>query len=379
MNSRRVTLVLFLLLAGVFGFGLLQLFELRFSAGDVYPAYSTLRADPLGTRAYYESVALLPGYRTARHYRDFDQLDADRRQTICLLGLARYQLRWLDSADEQPLDDLLRRGHRVVITFAPEDFAKTNQITEARPPRQTVKKKKAKPGTNEVVAADHRWGCRFANSFHATNDLWRSTLYFDKLDPAWTVLATRNTNFPAVIERKFGAGRLVLCADSYFVSNEALRRDRQTELLAAVLGPPQPVVFDETHLGVAENPGVMTLARRYRLHGLLAGLLVLAGLFIWQNASSFIPPLPAPPVVNATGRDSAAGFVNLLRRSIPASRILTVCVEQWRAALGRPQGRAADRVARIETIAATQAAAPPRRRNPVTAYREMVAIWKERK
>ena len=44
---------LFLLLGctAVFVFGLVRLFELRFEVGDVYPAYSSLRSDPLGAMA----------------------------------------------------------------------------------------------------------------------------------------------------------------------------------------------------------------------------------------------------------------------------------------------------------------------------------------
>jgi len=30
-------------------------FSLRFQSGDIYPAYSSFRADPLGTKALYES------------------------------------------------------------------------------------------------------------------------------------------------------------------------------------------------------------------------------------------------------------------------------------------------------------------------------------
>ncbi len=43
----------------------------------------------------------------------------------------------------------------------------------------------------------------------------------------------------------------------------------------------------------AENPGIMTLARRYHLQGTLAALVVLALLFLWKNMVSLVPPSPA--------------------------------------------------------------------------------------
>ncbi len=45
-----------LLLGGLFVTGLIQLILLRFESGDVYPPYSSLRADPLGCKALYESL-----------------------------------------------------------------------------------------------------------------------------------------------------------------------------------------------------------------------------------------------------------------------------------------------------------------------------------
>jgi hypothetical protein len=39
-----------------FVLGVGRLFVLRFKAGDMYPAYSTLRSDPLGAMVFYESL-----------------------------------------------------------------------------------------------------------------------------------------------------------------------------------------------------------------------------------------------------------------------------------------------------------------------------------
>ena len=52
-----------IVLLGVFGYGLVQLFKLRFAAGDVYPTYSSLRGDPLGCRVYFDSLEQLGGDR----------------------------------------------------------------------------------------------------------------------------------------------------------------------------------------------------------------------------------------------------------------------------------------------------------------------------
>ena len=46
---KRFAVVLLLLILAGFGYGLNRLFSLRFESGDIYPAYSSFRTDPLGT------------------------------------------------------------------------------------------------------------------------------------------------------------------------------------------------------------------------------------------------------------------------------------------------------------------------------------------
>ena len=69
---------LFVLGGAIFIWAILQLFEVRFSRGDVYPAYSTLRTDPLGAKAFYESLAHV------------DQLEVSRNETALARRHARY-------------------------------------------------------------------------------------------------------------------------------------------------------------------------------------------------------------------------------------------------------------------------------------------------
>jgi len=47
---------------------LVHLFLVRFSAGTPYPPYSSLRTDPLGTRALYEALRMIPGLRVDRRF-----------------------------------------------------------------------------------------------------------------------------------------------------------------------------------------------------------------------------------------------------------------------------------------------------------------------
>ena len=202
---------------------------------------------------------------------------------------------------------------------------------------------------------------------HLESDLaWHSALYFRDLKPHWKVLYMCGT-MPVVIERRYGAGSIVLAADSFFVSNEALRSDRHPRLLARLVAGPPTVVFDEEHNGIRDNPGIATLARNYRLHGVVAGLLLLAALFVWKNAVRFIPAYPQDDGGNdvIAGKEAGEGFINLLRRAIRPAAVFEVCLGEWRKAFSQKPRE----LAKVEEIWAQEQTRPARERDPVAAYR----------
>jgi hypothetical protein len=98
---------------------LTRILILRYERGDIYPAYSTLRADPLGTRAYYEALDSLPQYEVARGFKSLHRELEDNPQTLFYLGLDSYDISSFSKDEVAELDDFVTTGGRVVITFAP--------------------------------------------------------------------------------------------------------------------------------------------------------------------------------------------------------------------------------------------------------------------
>ena len=68
LNTRAIRVIIFALIVSGFVLGVLKLFLLRFEAGDVYPAYSSLRSDPLGSRAFYASLENINDAVVERNY-----------------------------------------------------------------------------------------------------------------------------------------------------------------------------------------------------------------------------------------------------------------------------------------------------------------------
>jgi hypothetical protein len=149
-----------------------------------------------------------------------------------------------------------------------------------------------------------------------------------------------------------------------------------------MLGSGRDAIFDEAHLGIVEQPGMATLMRRYQLHGLIFSLVLVAGLFVWKNSISLVPPYlenksDAGPVV--VGRDSASGFVNLVRRGISPAEIINVCFAEWKKSNARLAAISPQQRRDLEQLVRQQAATEPHQRKPVENYRVISRILQRRK
>ena len=208
---------------------------------------------------------------------------------------------------------------------------------------------------------------------------WFSQFRFEGFSDDWTVVG-ESEGKAVLVEREWGKGTIVLASDSYFVSNEALFRDAYPELLLWVLGGRTKVVFDETIHGVEETGGAMKLIRRYRVHGVLFGLLFVVLLWAWRSGSSLAPgseELDRGLVgtgSQVSGEETEAGLTRLLRRSIPASQLFPECLDVWRAStrsLTPEQERGKEEILRRHL-------ANPKEYTSVKAYRDMVALLRRR-
>ena len=228
---------------------------------------------------------------------------------------------------------------------APEEFAQLEKLAD-RGARIVIGFRPAQ-GTSNVQTAplEKRWKVRFTYSRHlSASEPSQTALAFEPADAAWK----GNSTF---LERRFGAGSLLLVARSYPLSNEGLQKERATGLIAHLLGGNQRVVFDESHLGEVESGSIAGLARNYHLEGLALALLTLAGLYVWKNSSSLLPPYATEPDQALTSaKDASSGLANLLRRNIPPADLMRTCVARWKHDHAGARYPAA-KIARVEAIA----------------------------
>lgn len=388
MRRTSTVIVIGLLAALVFAYGLVKLFGARLSVGDTLPPYSSLRADPVGTKALHDAAARLPGVRTDRNFRPLDAIEADSQTTVLLLGVVLYgDVNELQEEIAEEIESMAGEGARVVLAFMPQprEPGRSNFLMPRRPGDvQHEEENGAEDGDDAeqedgeeeetdspaggfmmpaLVDLPERWGLRLdyddlplkaladdapgeeVGFEFAVAELQepedrpglprtfevRTGLYFETLDESWRTLYARDAG-AVVVERPWGDGSLVLVADAYLFSNEGLAEDRHTPYLLYAMGEPARVIFDESLKGLLDRPSLMTLARRMNMQGFVAGLLLFAILLIWHGASSLAPRqgLKEEDGPASEGRSAAEGLAALLRRSVPEDRLLKVCAEEWR-------------------------------------------------
>jgi hypothetical protein len=291
---------------------------------DSFPKFSSFRTLPEGTSILYQALPRNEGMSVERNIQPLGVARYDH-SAILMLGIQPTSLagngEWF-----RDMEELAGRGNRVIIGLLPH------------------RNRFIKPDQDQQELALKRWFV--ALEFFSQTDLrddeeddlvagW--PMYFSQ-SSGWTAIRKENGK-TVVVQRAQGKGTLVLMANSYLLSNAAMVDDRQTMFLADLIGPVHQTVFDETHFGIEETGSIAGLARRYRLQGLVLGLVITSLLFIWKNAAGFPPAwVGAQNARPVLGEDSSAAFLNLLRRNIRPEDIVSTCVEAWRKMYSRKAG-----------------------------------------
>lgn len=417
MNTRKLFMIAGSLLTLIFILGLGRLFVLRFKTGDIYPAYSSLRSDPLGTMVFYESLKHTGRIAVARNFGPLKSIRTDPPVTLFYLGVPASFLSLHSPELIRSLQALAAGGGRLVLTLNPQrERARASLTDEDRETQRAANRQpqgdssESSPEKDTARTADNsakdpvwtiesRWHVSAAydrslekpdriylNPDYAESGLppvisRHSTLCFEDLSADWRVIYQTGGR-PVVIEKSFGRGQIVLLADTFWASNEALRDERHPGLLAWLVGLHSQVVFDEAHLGMREAPGVVALARRNRLHWPLMGIVLLAILFVWKHAVPLVPPPegdPAEPTgAAASAKDYTQGLISLLYRSISQSKILETAMDQWQKDLPQNKALSASRRNRIRAVLDAGETSPRKSMDPVWAYNKIYTILSER-
>lgn len=404
-----------LLITAFFLVSVFQLFVMRFERGDIYPPYSSLRSDPLGTKALYESLNNLKGISASRNFSPFHKLQYDSAFSLFYLGAYAESDLFFRKTSMESLESMLSGGGQFIISFVPERSRQPedNQKKEEIETDDEDSDRSSGSGEKEndendphespfkFVDLGEHWGfelenrklscgsdCRekaagilISDNYDLPDSIqWHSAFYFASLDTSWNIIYAVD-GLPVLIEKPVGNGKIILSTDTYFLSNEAMLKARYPDLLAWLAGPNGTIIFDETHFGIIEKPGISFLLRKHRLHWPVAGLLLLAVLFIWKNSSSLVPPDDFSYIkgIPGRGKDYISGFISLLRRNVAAGELIGICYSEWGKTIRINKKYSKDALDKVNSIVEKENRLPAKQRDPVRIYQTIYNFLSKRR
>jgi Domain of unknown function (DUF4350) len=343
-KSRLFTYLLVLGMIATFIVVALRTFEIRLEIQEGYPPASTYRADAQGCRALYESLQRVPGVQVTRFLRAFTSLPSPQGRSLVIAGINPVADS-LPVRDRKLLSSWVEAGGTLIVALeSPANPTASPGSTDyelggSSPPSPNGK---SAPRTEEFWFEtlrnsgvrvfrhpDRSARHRFESAVFKTSGSWLGPIYFRDLESPWRVAAQAD-HLPVVVERSFGQGNIKLIADSYLLTNGALAANRNTGFLSWLFRKQTTILFDESHFGITENPGVASLARRYGLEPAFFVLLIIALLFVWANRYSLTPVQKIRQNRIVPGQGGEAVLINLLRRSLPGKDLLATCIDLCR-------------------------------------------------
>jgi hypothetical protein len=365
-RDRLIAYILIGLMLAVFAFIGFQTLKVRAEVNGAYPEYSSFRADPKGYRALFETLAGVGTIRVDRFLEPLAQLPASSGKMLVMAGLEPAA-----PANETAkfLETWMTKGGTLLITFSSLD---TERRYRANPISQENRAGRPQVGESKdwgfkILYSSRNLVGSIQSNLFSKDSSWSGHLYLEPITDDWKVLA-KAQDLPVAIERKYGAGNLVLLADAYPLSNVALAANRNAELVSWLFPQHSIVIFDESHFNIINHPGIMSLARRYGLDGAFIAILGLALLYLWANRYSLKPArrktADSNPAVSGIGGNEI--FTNLLRRTVPAKDLSATCLQIWKQK--GPTNPV--KQARLENLAN----ALPSTTSPVERYNQIVKL-----
>lgn len=377
--------------------GLLWLINLRFNTGDVYPRGSSLRSDPMGSKALFQSYTNIVGLNVERNFVPFDQVSSFPDESVLImLNMRRYDLFRLRS--ESTIDDFLEKGGRLILGLNPKrprtssSSTEEDEVVELGENTKKQSEEDSEPdqilalkGLDLVKGEEAEGVVNLVAKMDSLPDQlkWHSGAMLEVDTKYWQTLYESEGQI-AMAQRSYGKGSIVVMGDDYLFTNDALLRMRSSDLLVWVLGGKTNVIFDETHLGVIERTGIVGLLRRYQLESFFAALGLLFVMLVWRGASPFLPPYSMKESGNLVRSEQSteSGLADLIRRSISNEDLPAEAFRVWKESTVRGRQKEnywAAELVEVERLLSDYRSLPRKKKNAAALHLDIQTVINRKK
>ncbi|MBF0225241.1 MAG: DUF4350 domain-containing protein [Desulfobacterales bacterium] len=375
MKNKKILSAFFIFIVLFFTWGIFKLFSLKFQRGDIYPPYSSLRSDPLGSKAFYESIKNL--IYTERNYlslKKFEKLN-NGNQTFFCLGISIYDFMLNNEEELKSLEKFVKKGGRLIIAFFP--LLKYSDSSEKSKKDNKIVDLWDVSINSKLEAFDYKDISKFTLNESVFGYVPINTsLYFSIENTEWKALLSID-EYPIIIENTWEKGSIILCADSYFFSNECLQKYRSTDLFSYMIGYSDKVIFDEFHFGIAQSENVSDFIISSRLYWFIIVLFVIFGLFIWKNSMPLVPLNEEfEKEYLISDKDYGKGLIGLIKQNISQKDLLNICFIEWKKTINLYKKIDPQKLNRIKEIIGKESHKPFNQQNLIKSYNAIYNILK---
>ncbi len=301
---------------------------------DAFPGYSSHLPNPKGTKVLHNSIARIPGFEIQRNYRPYAELAGGPDKLLIMSGLSSWRqslpFHILEEEHAAGLSGFVQSGGTILMAYTPwlpslegaddesADEPEKEEPAEGEDDQDDDEQDEPPRGILHAVAK----GEMTSGEFKPFG--WNSRYALDLPESGWHVHQYIGEH-PAIASIPHGEGNLIVCADSYFISNEAML-EPPLDFIQWMTGEKRVIIFDEWSKGVRDNRSILYLLRKHKLIGFLVSLVIAAVLLFWHNSSSVLEKAVSPQASGVEQHETSATAA-LLRRDVPTSAVLDTCRE----------------------------------------------------
>lgn len=317
--KKRLSFLVISALILLFAFSAYKVLDMRFKEGDVYPRYSSLRHDPMGTSIFFQSLGKMD-YTVTTLLEESLLEGLDPGDTILFILSPSFNF---SKEAREGIVGFILHGGRVLLTE--KDHNSLMDFFDTRiDPNQRDWENDGDENNRGILKAEPGEMFDFLDEKLTIMDL---SPLISEWPRTQTVYSIKDKDIVLLLTH--GKGDMIICSETYFISNESLIKEPPVRFFTWIMDGRKQVLVDEYHHGISSRKGISFLLEKYHLYWSIAYMILIFILYLWHVLPRFRKPIPRSLSETPRIRSSLDGYTHILTKTVPKDRLLDISLEQW--------------------------------------------------